>query len=212
MLNAIPVGGDLHVRDLRERHRPQRRGDHETPDLSRLAALLLRQQRHDVDCTRTLKRLTNRRTGIRRLDRIQDVRYSQSCRSQRARNQVDRNRRRTALTLELQVNDAFDLPERGGHLVRRRIQRVQVVTEDLDGHLCRLAAETLADTVPEECNDFALGPRVALENRPQGVLRSRLIDRRIRFELDVELAAVGTPGVFAQLRPAHLLLDALYIG
>ena len=64
--------------------------------------------------------------------------------------QLDRDRRRAALALELQVDDPRDLAERGDDLVAGRIERVQVVAEDFDRDLRGLAAQALADAIARE--------------------------------------------------------------
>src|SRR6185312_7012013 len=112
------------------------------------------------------------------------------------------------LTLELQIRHSALAPQSRDDPVTDLVQRLQIVTEDLDGHLRRLAAEALADAIAEEGDDLSLDAGIAGEDLAQGPLRLRLIDRGIGLELDVQLAAMCAPGVLTRLRSSDLLLDA----
>src|SRR3979411_2753366 len=169
------------------------------------------QQDDDINRAGANEGLTSGGARISGLDRIEHVRHSESRRRQRLRNQMNRNRRRPALTLELQIYDAFHLAERGGHFVGCFVEGVEVISEYLDGHLSGFAAQALADAVAQERDHFALDAGVLLQDFAQLILCDDLIDRGIRFQLNVELTAMRAPGILAQLGTPYLLLDALHV-
>ena len=104
------------------------------------------------------------------------------------------------------------LAERRDDLIADRVERVQIIAEDLDRHLRGLAAQALADAIAEERHYFALYARVVRQDLAQLLLCIGLIDRGIRLELDVKFAAMRSPGILAQFRAADLLFDALHVG
>src|SRR6185312_13469243 len=68
------------------------------------------------------------------------------------------------LTLELQIRHSALAPQSRDDPVTDLVQRLQIVTEDLDGHLRRLAAEALADAIAEEGDDLSLDAGIAGED------------------------------------------------
>ena len=85
---------------------------------------------------------------------------------------------------------------------------VQVIAEHLDSDLRGLTTQALADAVAEKRDHLALYSRIVLENAAQLFLGGALIHPGVGLQFDVELAAVRTPGVLAQLGSADLLFDA----
>src|SRR5882724_5028810 len=124
---------------------------------------------------------------------------------------MNRNRRRATLALELQIDDTLDLAECGRDFVGTLVELIEVVTEYLDSYLGGFAAQALADTVAQKRDHLTLYARIMLQNGAQLFLRGALVNRGIRFQLDVKLAAVRAPGILAQLGTTDLLFDALHV-
>src|SRR6516165_4352905 len=87
--------------------------------------------------------------------------------------------------------------------------------------LCRLnCRSTMPLTLPRAATTLSPVASSASRSSPNTLmatcavspLRLFLIDLRVGFQLDVELAAVRSPGVLAQLGAPDLLIDALHVG
>ncbi len=101
------------------------------------------------------------------------------------------------MPFELQVDDSGDLSQRRDDPGGGGVDDVQIVAKDFHGDLGGLAAQALADAVTEEGDHFGLHSRIFLQNGAECFLSGGLIDCGVRLELDVELASVRAPGVFA---------------
>ena len=108
------------------------------------------QQHHHIDRAGAAESLAHHGTRVGGFDGIEHVLSLETGSRPSPRAQLDRDRRRAALALELQIHDAGYFPQHSHDRVTGRIERIQVFAEDLDGHLCGLAAQALADAVPQE--------------------------------------------------------------
>src|SRR5439155_9606525 len=76
-----------------------------------------------------------------------------------------------------------------------------------DHHRRGLTGNGLADAITEERQHLELNAGETFEDRPDLLLHRLLFLGGDRLEVDVELAAMWAPRVFAQLGATHLLLD-----
>ncbi len=121
---------------------------------------------------------------------------------------IDMDAGRLGRGLDLDVAGVLDFRQGRLDLSRRRFQRVGVGAVDVDGDGGGFTGQTFADTVPEKGQDLGLQAGIGVEH---GVdLRLDLVllgTGQIGFQLDMELALFGAPGVFAAFGTADLLLD-----
>src|SRR5205085_987323 len=104
--------------------------------------------------------------------------------------------------------DPRDLGERHERAVAcAQLERADVLAVDADGDRRGLAGQRFADAVAEERLQVRVEPGVRREDRVDALLRRGLFRGRARRELDVELAAVRSPRILAELRAADLLGD-----
>ena len=139
------------------------------------------QQQHHIDRARGSESLADQGTGVGRADGVQHVLSLETGRRHCLGLEFDADRRGSALALELQIDNAGNLAENTHDCVAGRIERVQVIAENLDGHLCRLAAQTLADAITQEGHDLALQARIARQDFAQLLLCIMLVDFCVRL-------------------------------
>src|SRR5262249_51510432 len=123
-----------------------------------------RQQHIDVHGAGATKRLSHACTRISSFNGIENVLDLETRRRERLRAERDHECGRAILSLELQIDDAFDLTEGRDHLFAGGIECVEVVAEHLDGDLGGLAAQAFADAIAEEGDNLTLYPWILPED------------------------------------------------
>ena len=105
------------------------------------------------------------------------------------------------------IGVAGDRAEQRRHIGCLRVQRVEIVAIDADDDGRGLAGDGLSDAVSEEGQHLRLDARELREGVADRFLDVLFLVARQRLQLDVELAPVRSPRVFAGLGAADLLLD-----
>ena len=144
---------------------------------------------------------------IRRLNGFEHFDRTKAELRQTLRSQADGHARRARRRFDLHVGGARNGREDLGNFLRLLVEQVEVVAKNADDHLCRFAGDCFADAIAEEGEHFGLDARKFFQSDADFVLHFGFLPGWHRIEFDVKFAAMGSPGVFAHLRPSDLLLD-----
>jgi signal transduction histidine kinase len=122
-------------------NRARRAGDHQLPQRRGLMADGVRQQDRHIDGSNAAEGLPDDGTRVCGVDRIEYVAHLETGGRQCLGHELNRDDRSAALALELQINDALDLRERGDNPIAPELYRPaaeeknQVLQEKIDAGL-----------------------------------------------------------------------------
>ena len=115
---------------------------------------MFRQAHDDVEAAVALEQLAGRLAADRDLDDVLHLADAEPVAGQRLTVELDGEDRQARDLLDLDVAGAPDAADRGLDLLRRALQDVEVVAEDLDADVAAHAGDQLVDAQLDRLGDF----------------------------------------------------------
>ncbi len=200
MKDAVAPAFEADIRQRAQRHESAGwRADQQIAHGLRIAASGLVEQHPQGRRPTALEDLGDARARVSGRYCIQYIRRPQPERPKPVGSRRDAQGGHVRTRTELHVRGAWDGPQLCRHVAGHAIQRREVRTKNTHLHRRRLARNRLADAIAQERHHFGLHAAEPLERFTQlffdaGLFRAR----QIGLQLDVQLRAIGRPGVFAR--------------